>query len=89
MRSEGAFIYILKRFGDAMQDGDPIFGVIRGCGLNAAGSDPGAKPLTQGRMILAPVSHAQQVLMKQTAAICGVDPLSVDYVEGTQPDRSA
>lgn len=82
MRSEGAFVYILKRLEDAERDGDNIFGVIRGVGLNAAGAEPGAAPLTQGRMILAPVGHAQELLMKEVSARCGFDAKDVDYVEG-------
>ena len=55
MRAEGAFMYLLKRLPDAERDGDRIFAVIRGCGLNTAGAEKDADVLTQGRMIVAPV----------------------------------
>lgn len=81
MRSEGAFMYLIKRLADAERDGDRIFGVIRGCGLNTAGAELDAEILTPGRMIVAPVGHAQQTLMEKIARQAGIDPLMVDYIE--------
>jgi thioester reductase-like protein len=81
MRSEGAFMYILKRLEDAERDGDNIFGVVRGCALNTAGAEQDSEVLTQGRMIVAPVGHAQEALMAKVAKLADVDPLSVDYIE--------
>lgn len=73
--------YILKPLKDAERDGDNIFGVIRGCGLNTAGAEQDAEIMTQGRMIVAPVKHAQTELMQYVAKLAGIDPSELDYVE--------
>ena len=42
----GCLRYLLK-MPDAQRDGDKIFAVIRGCGLNTAGAEPEADVLTK------------------------------------------
>ncbi len=62
----------LKRLADAIVDGDTIWGVIAGTGVNQDGR-------TQG--ISLPSPDAQQALLTSTYARAGIDPALVSYVE--------
>lgn len=69
----GAAVVMLKRLEDAVQDGDHIFAVIRGFGMNNDGS---AKvgytaPSIEGQ--------SRVIAMAQEAA--GIDPRSIGYIE--------
>ncbi|MEB3283961.1 MAG: beta-ketoacyl synthase N-terminal-like domain-containing protein [Candidatus Sericytochromatia bacterium] len=68
---EGAGMVVLKRLTDAQQDGDPIWGVIRGLGTSndLEGS------------LLAPHSEGQLRAMREAYAQAGWDPGTVDLFE--------
>jgi len=40
-KAEGVNAVILKRLGDAIRDGDPIRGIVRGSATNSDGRTPG------------------------------------------------
>jgi len=67
---EGAGMVVLKRYADALRDGDHIYGVIAGIGLSNDGK--GKHPLT-------PNSRGQILAFQR--AYQRVDPAAVQYVE--------
>ena len=71
--SDGAGAVILKRYRDAVADGDTVYAVIRGVGLNNDGSDKASftAPSVEGQ--------AQAIAMAQADA--GVSPDSITYIE--------
>ncbi|OHU26864.1 polyketide synthase [Mycobacteroides franklinii] len=71
-RGEGVGIVVLKNLEQAQRDGDRIYAVIRGSGVNQ-----------DGRTIALPVPNplSQQRLAEQVLAEAGVDPALVGYVE--------
>ena len=69
----GAGVVLLKRLDDALADGDHVYAVILGCGVNNDGS---AKV---GYM--APSVDGQAAAIEMALASAGVDPRSVGYVE--------
>ncbi|MDR2309210.1 MAG: SDR family NAD(P)-dependent oxidoreductase [Paucimonas sp.] len=71
-RGEGAGVLILKRYADALRDGDPVQALIRGCGVHQDGRTAG---------MMAPNGEAQAHMLRQVYRQAGVDPLSVHYVE--------
>ncbi len=71
-RGEGAGMMFLKKLKAAEQDGDPIYGVIRGTSQNHGGR---AKSLT------APNPKAQAALLTQAYTEAGIDPRTVGYIE--------
>ncbi|MFP4493289.1 MAG: SDR family NAD(P)-dependent oxidoreductase [Puniceicoccaceae bacterium] len=79
VRGEGAGIVVLKPLERAMADGDRVYAVVRGTGVNQDGRTSG---------ISLPNSRAQEELMREVCARAGVEPAQVDYVEahgtGTQ-----
>ena len=81
MRSEGAFAFALKPLEAAERDGDPIFAVVEGTAVNAAGAADGTSGLAQGRYITAPTRHAQAELMRAACARAGRAPRDFDYIE--------
>ncbi|MCJ8501259.1 beta-ketoacyl synthase N-terminal-like domain-containing protein [Desulfatitalea alkaliphila] len=68
---EGAGVVVLKRLDDAVRDGDPVYGVIRGIGLS---ND------MRGNL-LAPESDGQLRAMRAAYAAAGWRPWDVDYIE--------
>jgi 3-oxoacyl-(acyl-carrier-protein) synthase/acyl carrier protein len=70
--SEAVAAIVLKRLDKALQDGDHIYGVIKGSGVNQDGSTNG---------ITAPSSESQKSLQLRVYRECGVDPSTVTYVE--------
>lgn len=70
--SEGVGVVALKRLVDAERDGDQIYGVLRGWGINQDGSSNG---------ITAPNQQAQTRLVREVYERFGIDPSTVDYVE--------
>ncbi|KAF4537771.1 Reducing type I polyketide synthase [Lasiodiplodia theobromae] len=78
-RGEGAATLVLKRLRDALRDGDPIRGVIRGTATNQDGKTP---------TLTSPSRYAQEELMRACYAGAGLDPKDTTYVEahgtGTQ-----
>ncbi|KAI6756980.1 hypothetical protein HG530_011578 [Fusarium avenaceum] len=78
-RAEGVGTVILKRLPDAIADGDPIFGVIRGAHTNHS---------AEAVSITRPLADAQEYLFKKLLNESGVKPHGVSYIEmhgtGTQ-----
>ncbi|MEV7629591.1 acyltransferase domain-containing protein [Actinoplanes sp. NPDC089786] len=81
MRSEGAFVYLVKPLAAAQRDGDRILAVVAGTAVNTAGAADGAEGLGAGRMITAPTQHAQVDLMRSACGRAGISPGDVDYLE--------
>ena len=81
MRSEGAFAFTVKPLEAAERDGDPIFAVVEGSAVNAAGAADDTGGLAQGRYITAPTRHAQVELMRSACARAGRTPRDFDYIE--------
>jgi 8-amino-7-oxononanoate synthase len=69
---EGAGVAVLKRFDDAIRDGDRVYAVIRGTGCTNDGRADG--PMT-------PRLEGQQACLRQAYADAGVDPDTVALVE--------
>ncbi|MBX2796980.1 MAG: SDR family NAD(P)-dependent oxidoreductase [Myxococcales bacterium] len=69
---EGVATLLLKPLSHALEDGDRIYGVIRGSGINHGG-------FTNGFTVPNPV--AQQALVEEVLDTAGVDPCTIDYVE--------
>ncbi|KOF16923.1 thioester reductase [Ensifer adhaerens] len=69
----GAGIVLLKRLEDALRDGDRIFAVIRGYGINNDGSDKIG--------FTAPSVDGQADAISSALANAGVDPQTIGYVE--------
>ena len=70
--AEGAGFVLLKRLDDAVRDGDPIFGVIRGAGISNDG---------RGKGLLVPSSNGQVRAMKMAYSRAQLDPNTVQLVE--------
>ena len=71
--SNGVGIVTLRRLGDAVQDGDTIYAVIKGVGLNNDGASKVSftAPSVDG--------HAEVIAMAH--ALAGIDPQTISYVE--------
>ncbi len=69
----GAGIVLLKRLDDALRDGDRIFAVIRGYGINNDGADKIG--------FTAPSVEGQADAIASALANAGVDPRTIGYVE--------
>jgi acyl transferase domain-containing protein len=68
---EAVAALVLKRLSVAIEDGDHIRGVIRGCGLNYKGKTNG---------VTAPSGLSQRRLIEETYRKCGVTADDIDYV---------
>ncbi|MGW1785169.1 beta-ketoacyl synthase N-terminal-like domain-containing protein [Streptomyces sp. NPDC002143] len=71
-RAEGCAVVVLKRFSDALRDGDRILAVITATAVNSDGRSNG---------LTAPNPAAQRALLETAYARADVDPATVDYVE--------
>ncbi|HEX2924645.1 MAG TPA: SDR family NAD(P)-dependent oxidoreductase, partial [Ruminiclostridium sp.] len=69
---EGVGVIVLKRLNDAINDGDHIYGVIRGSGLNQDGTTNG---------ITAPSSKSQERLERQVYDSFNINPEQIQMVE--------
>ncbi len=69
---EGAGVFALKRYADALRDGDRIYGLVRGVGLSNDGA---------GKHLLVPNPKGQQLAFERAYAAAGVPPQSIAYVE--------
>lgn len=69
----GAGVVLLKRLEDAIADGDQIYAVIRGVGMN----NDGATKIG----FTAPSAEGQAVAIEQALALAGVDARDIGYVE--------
>ncbi len=72
VRGEGAGIVLLKRYEDAIKDGDRIYAVILGEAVNQDGKSNG---------LTAPNRLAQEEVLRRAYASADFDPAKVQYVE--------
>jgi amino acid adenylation domain-containing protein len=71
--SNGLGVVVLKRLGEALEDGDEILAVIRGAAINNDGSGKAS--------FTAPSADGQADVVALAQAMAGVSPDSVSYVE--------
>ena len=71
--SSGGAAVVLKREAEALADGDTIYAVIRGVGVNNDGGDKAS--------FTAPSVRGQAAVIAQALASAGVDAASIGYVE--------
>jgi PfaB family protein len=69
---EGAGMLALKRYSDAVRDGDKIYATILGVGLSNDG---------KGKHFLTPSSKGQKLAFERAYVDAGVNPQSIGYVE--------
>jgi PfaB family protein len=69
---EGAGMLVLKRYADALRDGDRIYATIDGIGLSNDG---------RGKHLLTPNPRGQRLAFERAYAEAGIDPQLIDYVE--------
>ena len=62
MRAEGAFTFATRPLEAAEKDGNPVYAVVEGTAVNAAGAADGTCGLDQGRCITAPVQSVARSL---------------------------
>ncbi len=72
VRGEGCGMVVLKRLRDAEEDGDRIWGVIRGSAVNQNGASAA---------LTVPNGTAQEQLLQDALSRAGLGPADVDYVE--------
>jgi len=72
VRSEGAGVVVLKRLGDALRDGDPVWAVVRGSAVNQDGPSSGQT---------VPSGPAQQAVVRAALAASRLEPSEIDYIE--------
>lgn len=72
VRSEGCGVVVLKRYQDAIKNGDPIYAVIKGSALNNDGWSSG---------LTAPNGSAQVRVMDLALFDAGMEPSEVSYIE--------
>ena len=72
VRGEGCGMVVLKRLGDAVADGDCIWGVIRGSAVNQNGASAGPT---------VPNGRAQERVIEEALSRARVSPSEVDYLE--------
>src|SRR5580658_673882 len=70
---DGAAVVLLKRLADAVTDGDQIYAVVKGFGINNDGAEKVG--------FTAPGVDGQAKAIAMAHAAAGVDPASVSYVE--------
>ncbi|MEU5832541.1 polyketide synthase [Streptomyces diacarni] len=67
---DGCALFLLKRYGDARQDGDPIHGLLRGVGAS-----------NDAKSLIAPDAAGQARAMEQAFTQVDFGPEAVDYLE--------
>ena len=72
VRGEGCGIVVLKRFSDAIKDGDSIYALLRGSAVNQDGRTAG---------ITAPNGLAQQAVIRQALLSAGIAADQLSYIE--------
>ena len=73
VRAEGAGVVLLRPLADAIEDGNPVYAVIRGSGISSDGRD--------GGHMMAPGRKGQAQAMRDAYAQAGVAPSEIQYVE--------
>ena len=71
-RGEGAGVVVVKRFSEALRDGDSIYALIRGTGVNQDGRTNG---------ITVPNPDSQAKLIQRVCAQYAINPQDIRYVE--------
>ena len=71
--SDGAGVVLLKRLENAIEDGDTIYGVIKGVGVNNDGSGKGS--------FTAPSSEGQAGAISMALQNAKIDPSTIQYIE--------
>ncbi|MBB4276901.1 non-ribosomal peptide synthetase/type I polyketide synthase [Rhizobium mongolense] len=71
--ASGAGVVLLKRLEDALRDGDPIYAVVRGYGVNNDGSDKVG--------FTAPSVEGQADVISAALANAGIAPSAIGYIE--------
>ena len=69
---EGAGMVVLKRYEDAVRDGDRIYATINGIGLSNDG---------KGKFVLQPNTKGQIIAFERAYADAGINPNIIDYIE--------
>ena len=72
VRGEGCGVVVLKRFADALADGDRVLALIRGSAVNQDGPSGG---------LTVPSGPSQEAVIRQAVAGSGLEPHQVSYVE--------
>lgn len=72
VRGEGCVSVVLKRYGDAVRDGDRVLSLVRATAMNQDGRSNG---------LTAPSPAAQEALLAQVYASAGIPSAAVAYVE--------
>ncbi|MDI5933040.1 type I polyketide synthase [Halomonas kalidii] len=72
VRSEGAGLFLLKDYDQAIADGDRILAVVAGSAVNTDGHKSG---------LTVPSSSAQVALMRKAYRQAGISPDEIDYLE--------
>ena len=72
IRGEGCGVIVLKRLGEAVADGDRVWGLIRGTAVNQNGATAG---------LAVPNGPAQERVIEEALSRAGVSPREVDYLE--------
>lgn len=71
--SSGVGVMVLKRYADAVEDGDSIYAVIKGTAVNNDGSDKVG--------YTAPSVDGQAKVVAMAQAMAGVEPAAISYIE--------
>ncbi|WP_367868588.1 amino acid adenylation domain-containing protein [Pedobacter sp. WC2423] len=71
--SDGAGVVLLKTLAAALQDGDTIYGLIKGVGVNNDGGTKGS--------FTAPSTDGQAAAIAMAIADASIDPATISYVE--------
>jgi len=72
VRGEGGAVVVLKRYSDAIRDGDRVLGLIRGSAVNHDGQSSG---------LTVPNGAAQREVIRTALADGGIEPSEVRYIE--------
>jgi amino acid adenylation domain-containing protein len=73
MFSDGAGVVLLKSLEEAIRDGDRIYSVIKGIGVNNDGSDKGS--------FTGPSTEGQAYAISKAINDAGIEPSSITYIE--------
>jgi epothilone polyketide synthase D len=72
VRGEGCGVVVLKRASEALADGDPVWAILRGSGLNQDGRSAG---------LTAPNVRSQEALLREVLTQAEVTPETIGFIE--------